>query len=145
MHHFVSRMMRKLLPEIISPTSTDLPADHRALESDLFEVAHRLIDEQLDAADVSLSLFGQRLRHHMAIEQAELASRLDPLSNARLERDHATLSALFDATAVALRARDRGRAMRTLARLASCLGDHSDREHARLGAAPARARAGSER
>jgi len=138
--------MRKLLPEIISPTRTDPPADdHQALESDLFEVAHRLIDEQLDAADVSLSLFGQRLRHHMAIERAELVSRIDPRSNAQLERDHATLSALLDATAVALRARDPGVAMRTLARLASCLGEHSDREHARLVPAPARARAGSER
>ena len=123
--------MRTLLQDAHPPRHTQLAAEHRAIDSHLFSVARRLVDDRLVAAGLALERLDRRLRDHMAIEEATMFP-LAGESAAPLADDHHAIGQLLDEVAAAIDARDREAALRALARLATCLGEHSSREEAVL-------------
>ncbi len=123
--------MRKLLQDAHLPRHTQLAAEHRAIDSQLFSVARRLVDDRLVAAGLALERLDHRLREHMAIEEATLFP-LAGESAAPLADDHHAIHQLLDEVAAAIDSRDREAALRALARLATWLGEHSSREEAIL-------------
>jgi hemerythrin-like domain-containing protein len=126
--------MRKTLPDTLSPARTRLAAEHRALESDLFEVAHRLADQRLDDAEFAFSVLDRRLRDHMAVEEETLFPVVDSWLDgdggfaAPLRRDHDAIRDLLAQVSTALGRGERDAALVTLSKLATCLGEHADRE-----------------
>jgi hemerythrin-like domain-containing protein len=126
--------MRKSLPDTLSPPRTRLAAEHRVLESDLFEVAHRLADHRLDDAEFAFSVLDRRLRDHMAVEEETIFPVIDSWLDgdggfaAPLRGDHDAIRQLLEQVSAALGRRERDAALMTLSQLATCLGEHSDRE-----------------
>lgn len=126
--------MRKTLPDTLSPARTHLAAEHRALESDLFEVAHRLADHRLEDAEFAFSVLDRRLRDHMAVEEETLFPVIDSWLDgdggfaAPLRRDHDAIRDLLAQVSTALGRGERDAALVTLSKLATCLGEHADRE-----------------
>ena len=127
----LERAVRKLLQDPHLPRHTQLAGEHRALDSQLFSMARRLVDNRLVAAGLALERLDRRLRDHMAIEEATLFPLAGEIA-APLADDHHAIRRLLDEVAAAIDARDREAALRALARLATCLGEHSGREDAAL-------------
>lgn len=126
--------MRKVFPDTLPPPRTGIAAEHRALESELFELAHRLTDDRLADAAFTFAALTSRLLDHMALEEETMFPILDSFLDgdsgpaAPLRREHGEIRDLLGETGAAIAAGDRAGALGALGRLAVRLGEHSDRE-----------------
>jgi hypothetical protein len=120
--------MRKDLPDTRPPPRTGIAAEHRGLESELFELAHRLTDDRLGDAELTFAALRSRLLDHMALEEETMFPLLDGEPGATLRREHGVIRDLLAVTGAAIAAGNRGAGLAALGRLAVCVGEHSDRE-----------------
>jgi hypothetical protein len=126
--------MRTVSPDTLPPPRTGIADEHRALESELFELAHRLTDDRLADAAFTFAALKSRLLDHMALEEETMFPILDSFLDgesgpaAPLRREHGEIRDLLGETGMAIATGDRGAALGALGRLATRLGEHWDRE-----------------
>jgi hemerythrin-like domain-containing protein len=112
----------------------ELEAQHRDIETALFEVTHQVTDDHLATAASGFALLTRIALEHLEIEEQTLFPLLDgavegeAAPTAQLRRDHEHIRRMFEDVATALAIGDRQATLTGLGGLAAILGAHADRE-----------------
>ena len=112
----------------------ELEAEHRTIETALFDVTHQVIDDHMATAARDFALLARAVLAHLAIEEQTLFPLLDgeleadAAPSAQLRRDHDHIRRMIDDVSTALGLGDRQATLTGLGGLAAILGTHADRE-----------------